>query len=145
MKNAVPVSRLPIFISVCTFAAASGVAATPAGIHLVSARSSIEGSFVGHHAIHADADRIYLASFQGRLFVLARDRAADFPLVQVVQDTAAPLTAVGGDRDFVYDAVFLLTFMFLGGAAPPAPGPYACGSGIADPLGPCNYACQDHP
>ncbi len=71
-------------------------------VRLVSARSAIEGSFVGSQAIYADRQHIYLASYQGKLFVLARDRAADFPLVEVVQTSAAPLTAVRGDRSHVY-------------------------------------------
>lgn len=71
-------------------------------IQLISARDHIEGSFLGSQAVYADKDRIYLASFQGKLFVLARDRSADFPLIEVVQDTAFPLTAVRGDSRSLY-------------------------------------------
>jgi hypothetical protein len=69
---------------------------------LVSARDHIEGSFTVSQAVYADKDRIYLASFQGKLFVLARDRSAGFPLIEVVQDTTAPLTAVRGDSKNLY-------------------------------------------
>ena len=71
-------------------------------IQLISARDYIEGSFLGNQAVYADKDRIYLASFQGKLFVLDRDRSADFPLFEVVQDTTSPLTAVRGDSRNLY-------------------------------------------
>jgi len=71
-------------------------------LRLVSARDHIEGSFLVDRAVYADADRIYLASYQGQLFVLARDRSADFPLIEIVQDTVYPLTAVGGDSNNLY-------------------------------------------
>src|SRR5437762_165410 len=68
---------------------------------LVSAKS-IPGNFLGPQAVYADKDRIYLASYQGKLFVLARDRAAGFPLVEIVDVSPFPLTAVRGDEQFVY-------------------------------------------
>lgn len=71
-------------------------------IQLISARDHIEGSFLGPQAIYADKDRIYLASFQGKLFVLARDRSANFPVIEVVQDTPFPLTAIRGDSRNLY-------------------------------------------
>lgn len=71
-------------------------------IRLVSARNRIAGSMLGNQAVYADEARIYLASFQGKLFVLVRSRAANFPLLQVVQDTIFPLTAVRGDATFLY-------------------------------------------
>src|SRR5215213_9460580 len=71
-------------------------------LQLVSARDHIEGGFTTSHAVYADRERIYLASFQGKLFVLARDRAAGFPLIEIVQDTTFPLTAVRGDSKNLY-------------------------------------------
>ncbi|MGE5118436.1 MAG: hypothetical protein ACM3N6_18295 [Betaproteobacteria bacterium] len=71
-------------------------------LQLVAARDHIEGSFVGNQAVYADKDRIYLASFEGKLFVLARDRSANFPLVETVQVSSAPLTAVRGDGKLLY-------------------------------------------
>lgn len=73
-----------------------------ATIRLVSARDHIEGNFLGPQAVYADEERIYLASVQGKLFVLARDRSADFPLLEVVQDTIFSLTAVRGDASNLY-------------------------------------------
>jgi hypothetical protein len=73
-------------------------------ILLVSARDRIEGSFLGNHAVYADKDRIYLASFQGKLFVLARNRTDNFPLIEIVQDTTLPLTSVRGDAKNLYVA-----------------------------------------
>jgi hypothetical protein len=71
-------------------------------LELVSARDHIEGSFTTNHAVYADQDRIYLASAQGKLFVLARDRSADFPLVETIQTSTAPLIGVRGDRRRLY-------------------------------------------
>src|SRR5207248_2261025 len=73
-----------------------------ARIGLVSARDHIEGSFLGNHAVYADHDRIYLASARGTLFVLARDRSADFPLLETIQTSTAPLVGVRGDRRRLY-------------------------------------------
>jgi len=42
-------------------------------IALVSARDHIEGNMLGNQAVYADGERIYLATYQGRLFVLARE------------------------------------------------------------------------
>ena len=70
-------------------------------LELVSARDHILGSFVNTRAVYADRDRIYLGSFQGTLFVLARDPATDFPLVQTI-DVGVPLTGVRGDAERVY-------------------------------------------
>jgi len=77
-------------------------AESPVSVRLVSARSQLDGSLVSSQAVYADRERIYLASSQGKLFVLSRQRATDFPLLQVIQDTAAPLTAVHGDRRYLY-------------------------------------------
>jgi hypothetical protein len=71
-------------------------------LRLVSARDHIEGSFLGSQSVYADESRIYLASFQGRLFVLARNPSANFPVLQVIEDTPFSLTAVRGDRKNIY-------------------------------------------
>lgn len=73
-------------------------------LRLVSARSQLEGSLVTSQAVYADRSRIYLASYQGKLFVLSRNRSANFPLREVIQDTSAPLTAVRGDLRHLYVA-----------------------------------------
>lgn len=73
-------------------------------LRLVSARSQLEGSLVTSQAVYADRNRIYLASYQGKLFVLSRNRSANFPLREVIQDTSAPLTAVRGDLRHLYVA-----------------------------------------
>jgi hypothetical protein len=77
-------------------------AAGQVSLRLVSARNQLEGSLVSNQAVYADRERIYLASYQGKLFVLARNRSANFPLLQVIQDTSAPLTAVRGDLRNLY-------------------------------------------
>jgi hypothetical protein len=70
-------------------------------LELVSARDHIPGSFVSTRAVYADRDRIYLGSYQGSLFVLARDRAADFPMIQTI-DLGTAITGVRGDADRLY-------------------------------------------
>jgi hypothetical protein len=80
--------------------ASDGASSPDATLRFVSARDHIEGSFVTPEAVFADDDRIYLASAQG-LFVLARDRDADFPLLETIQLPIA-LTAVRGDRQNIY-------------------------------------------
>lgn len=70
-------------------------------LNLVSARDHIEGSFTTQHSVYADADRIYLSSAQGTLFVLSRDRAANFPLIQTIH-VGTPLSAVRGDSQYIF-------------------------------------------
>jgi hypothetical protein len=76
---------------------------TGRSLELVSARDHIPGSFVVTRAVYADLDRIYLGSFQGTLFVLARDRAADFPIIQTVQ-LGVPINGIRGDDARLYVA-----------------------------------------
>jgi hypothetical protein len=73
-------------------------------LSLVSARDHIDGGFAKPNTIWADKDRVYLASYTGKLFVLARNQAADFPVIQAIQESTAPLTAVVGDRQRLYVA-----------------------------------------
>jgi hypothetical protein len=67
------------------------------------AMANLPGSFVSSQAIYADSERIFAGSYQGDLFVLERDRQANFPWIQTIQ-VGAPLTAVRGDEDNVYVA-----------------------------------------
>jgi len=86
----------------CTAASATEAHRVDANIfELVSVRDHIPGSFTVARAVYADRDRIYLGSAQGVLFVLARDRAADFPLVQTI-DLGVPITGVRGDAERLY-------------------------------------------
>jgi hypothetical protein len=79
--------------------AGSGPAPTPR-LALVSARDHIEGCFLVKDSLWADATRIYLASrCTPRVFVLARDRASNFPVVEVVETgtfSPAAMTGAGG-------------------------------------------------
>jgi hypothetical protein len=68
-----------------------------AELRLVSARDHIEGNFLTGSAVFADEDYIYLASYLGDLFVLARDRSRDFPLLDTMHLSERPLRAVRGD------------------------------------------------
>ena len=70
---------------------------------LVSARDHLEGGMTSPQSVYADETRIYLATVQGTLFVLSRDRAANFPVIQTIPYTSA-LHAVRGDAQNVYVA-----------------------------------------
>jgi hypothetical protein len=91
-----------VLLSLCTLLLVTQQTSGEVTLQLISARDQIEGQFLGNQAVYADEDRIYIASFQGKLFVLARDRSANFPLLEIVQDTARPLTAVRGDARNLY-------------------------------------------
>src|SRR5438874_406951 len=65
--------------------------------------SNLPGSFVSPQVIYADSERIFAGSFQGDLFILERDRAANFPLIQTLH-FGSPLSAVRGDETHVYVA-----------------------------------------
>ncbi len=69
-------------------------------IKFVSA-AKLPGGFVSPQALYADSERIFACSFQGDLFVLARDRQTNFPLIQTIR-LSSPLTAVRGDANFLY-------------------------------------------
>ncbi len=71
-------------------------------LQLISARDHIDGSFTTGQAVYADKSYIYLASWQGRLFILGRSRTANFPLVARIQVSFAPLTAITGDANYIY-------------------------------------------
>lgn len=74
----------------------------PARLALVSARDHIEGLFLTARTITADATRIYLASRgNNQLFVLGRDRAANFPLVQTVTVGVQGMSSVNAEGDQV--------------------------------------------
>jgi hypothetical protein len=72
----------------------------PAQIKLIGSMP-LQGSFVASQEIYADAERIFLASYQGDLFVLERNREANFPLIQTVHLNAS-FTSVRGDDSKVY-------------------------------------------
>ena len=77
----------------------------PPGLRLVSARTQIDGYFLTPRAITADSQRIYLASRSGgSLFVFARDRAANFPIIQRVEiaNPGLGLSSVTVDATYVY-------------------------------------------
>src|SRR5512140_378400 len=92
--------------SVCLDAAvhpdAAADAPQPAHLALVAARDHIEGFFLTPRTITADATRIYLASRgNNKLFVLARDRSANFPLIQTVTVGASGMSSVEVDATHV--------------------------------------------
>lgn len=70
-------------------------------LRLVSARDQIPGSILRDQLVYADRERIYLGTYQGTLFVLARDRAMNFPIVQTIYFGAA-VTAVRGDGNNLF-------------------------------------------
>src|SRR6185436_8526444 len=97
---------LPIIVRVFCLAIAMAVTAAAAPgptehLQLVSVRDHIEGSFTTPAAVYADAGFIYLASNQGKLFILKRSKAENFPLVQTV-NIGSPLTGVRGFASRLY-------------------------------------------
>lgn len=70
-------------------------------LQLVAARDQIQGSFTTSQSVYADSDSIYLASQQGQLFVLDRNRQANFPLRESL-NLGAPVIAVRGDQAQLY-------------------------------------------
>lgn len=122
------IAKLPIFLSLALAAGCGGglddgqalasrAASGPAGngtmemdrvprvqLRLVSARDHVEGSFLGSHALYADRDRLYAGAFDGRVFVLGRDRATNFPLLQTVEGRGAAVSGVRGDDRYLYVA-----------------------------------------
>lgn len=68
---------------------------------LVSARDELPGGFVGNQAVYADHERIYLGSYQGQLYVLARDLVNDFPVMETLNYPAS-VTGVLGDDNNLY-------------------------------------------
>src|SRR6266404_3669283 len=74
-----------------------------ARLRLVSARDHIE---IAASGVYADADRIYVGGTKadlatGRLYVLARDRARDFPVVETL-DFPQVIRTVLGDDTYLY-------------------------------------------
>lgn len=100
-RSGLTIYLLAVFASVLAFTQLDKAEAQPT-LKLVSARDNIEGAFLIEESIYADKDRIYLASYQGKLFVLARDRASNFPIIQLIHEDNSILTAVTGDEENVY-------------------------------------------
>ena len=73
-------------------------------LSLVSARGQLEGSFTTPQSVYADQRYVYLASADGRLFILEKNVARNFPLVAAINVSWAPLTAVRGDNKFLFVA-----------------------------------------
>ncbi|MEX2147519.1 MAG: Calx-beta domain-containing protein [Candidatus Rokuibacteriota bacterium] len=73
----------------------------------MSARAGIEGAVLLPQTVYADASNIYISTSGvpagGRLYVLRRDRAADFPVVEQL-DFEVALGAVRGDATHLYVA-----------------------------------------
>src|SRR5689334_821972 len=63
--------------------------------------ANLPGSFVSSQMVYADTERIFACSSQGDLFVLDRDRATNFELLQTIH-LGAPLTAVRGNRSKLF-------------------------------------------
>jgi hypothetical protein len=83
------------------------VASAEVSLSMVSARTGIEGGLLLPQTVYADATHIYISTVGsptgGRLYVLKRDRAADFPVVEQ-RDFDVALGAVRGDATHLYVA-----------------------------------------
>ncbi len=85
-------------------------------LELVSARDHIPGGFTTPRSVYADRDHIYLGSYDGTLFVLARDRASDFPITQTIAG-GTPITGIRGDDSRLYVASAFDLRVYTKGAA----------------------------
>src|SRR5688572_28432153 len=85
----------------------ASAAAAEVKLTMASARSGIEGGLLLPQTVYADASHIYLSTSGspagGRLYVLKRDRAANFPVVEQ-RDFEVALGAVRGDASHLYVA-----------------------------------------
>src|SRR2546423_8578165 len=100
------VARIGVLLLGLLLSLPSAVNAGQTSLALVSARDHIEGSMLTAQSVYADETRIYLATVQGTvgtLFVLSRDRAANFPVLESIPYTSG-LYAVRGDSQYVYVA-----------------------------------------
>lgn len=70
-------------------------------LSLVLAKTNILGNFLGPQAVCSDRHNIYLASYQGNLFVLDKSRK-DYPVVATIAVSTAPLRSVRSDDQRVY-------------------------------------------
>jgi hypothetical protein len=105
-KSISVVGRTVVLLSGLLLWLPSAVNAGQTSLALVSARDHIEGSMLTAQSVYADETRIYLATVQGTggtLFVLSRDRAANFPVLESIPYTSG-LYAVRGDSQHVYVA-----------------------------------------
>jgi hypothetical protein len=96
-------ARVILMLSICVAPWSGSIVTAQSwmpAIKLIAA-ARLPGSFVSRQVIYADADRIFLCSFQGDLFVLRRDRKAHFPLLQTIH-LGSPLTAIRGDDNNLY-------------------------------------------
>ncbi len=64
---------------------------------------NLPGSFVSAQNVYADSQRVYLSSYEGTIFVLQRNRAANFPLIQTIS-IGCPIASVRGDSNNLYAA-----------------------------------------
>ena len=70
-------------------------------LELVLAKDHLPGSFLTSETVYADREFIFLASFQGSLFVLENSEP-DFPLVAEIAVSVQPLRSVRGDHVAIY-------------------------------------------
>ena len=104
--------RRPFRLALCALALIipcllASAATAAVSLTMVSARDGIEGGLLLPQTVYADATRIYIATAGvpagGRLYVLKRDRAANFPVVEEL-DFEVALGAVRGDATHLYVA-----------------------------------------
>jgi len=80
--------------------AAKAQAPTPT-LELVLAKDHLPGSFLTSESVYADRSFIFLASYQGNLFVLENSEP-DFPVVVEIAVSVRPLRSVRGDHAVLY-------------------------------------------
>jgi hypothetical protein len=68
---------------------------------VVLAKTNVLGSFLTDGAVCSDKSNIYLASYEGNLFVIDKSKK-DYPVVAVIRVSAAPLRSVRSDGQKIY-------------------------------------------
>ena len=95
---------LVVLLTVTSFAAPhdSGKPKKGPTLRLVLAKTNVLGSFLTDEAVCSDKRNIYLASFEGNLFVLDKSKK-DYPIIAVIPVSEAPLRSVrcAGQRIYV--------------------------------------------
>ena len=70
-------------------------------LRLVLAKTNVLGSFLTDEAVYSDKKNIYLASYEGNLFVLDKSKK-DYPVIAVIPVSEAPLRSVRGADQTIY-------------------------------------------
>lgn len=92
-----------VSLAVCLFCACAAAQSTAPKLELVY-QKNLPCHILSDQSIYVEQNRVYLACYEGTLYVLTRD--AGYPVFQVFQDSVLPLHAVMADYENVYTTSF---------------------------------------